>query len=123
MPARNTDPLSVRVPSGYALHGQFRHLLLLAILLPGAWAVAGDALGDGQWLGLSERTWFALALGVPIVQQVAVVLAWRGQLCASLLTRWFGDRGFLVWGVVFFPLLFARPLSLIGIAMADAGRS
>ncbi len=119
--ARNSDPLTVTVPPGYLLHGQFRHLLLLAALLPGAVALASDALGDGAWLGLSDRVWFSLALGVPIVQQVLVALLWRGQLCASWLTRTFGDRGFVVWGVLFFPLLIARPLAIGGVAMADAG--
>jgi len=52
-------------------------VLLLAALLPGAWAVAAPALDDHEWLGLSERTWLFLALAVPIVQQALVVLLWR----------------------------------------------
>jgi hypothetical protein len=36
----NSDPLSIRVPAGHTWHGQLRHLLLLAALLPGAWAIA-----------------------------------------------------------------------------------
>jgi len=101
--------------------GQLRHAILLAALLPGAWAVAEGALGDGQWLGVADRVWFMAALAVPIVQQVAVALLWRAQLCHGLLTRLFGDAGFTVWGVIFFPLLVARPLLLLAVGAADPG--
>ncbi len=116
---QNSDPLTVTIPPGHLWHGQFRHVLMLAALLPGAWAVAGASLTEGSWLGLSTETWFAAAIAVPIVQQVLVVVLWRGQLCHSLLTRAFGDAGFVVWGVIFFPLLVARPLLLIAVGLAD----
>ncbi len=118
---RNSDPLRITVPTGHMWSGQFRHLLLLAGLLPGAWLVAEPALGDGAWLGVADRGWFFWAIAVAIVQQVAVVLLWRAQLCHGLLTRMFGDAGFVVWGVIFFPLLLARPLLAIATAVADAG--
>lgn len=117
----NSDPLSVRVPAGYFWHGQLRHLLLLAALLPGAWVVAGPALGDGSWLGVSDRCWFTMAIATPILQQWAVSFFWRLQLCHSGLTRIFGDAGLTVWGVVFFPLLVARPALTLGVGLADAG--
>jgi len=118
---QSSDPLTVSVPRGHMWHGQLRHLLLLAALLPGAWAVAGSDLGDGGWLGISDRTWFAAAIAAPIAQQVAVALLWRAQLCHALLTRMFGDAGFVVWGIVFFPLLVARPVLLLAVGLADPG--
>jgi hypothetical protein len=33
--AGNSDPLSIAVPDGFMWHGRLRHLLLLAVLLPG----------------------------------------------------------------------------------------
>ncbi|MDF1701611.1 MAG: methyltransferase [Planctomycetota bacterium] len=117
----NSDPLSVRPPKGYYWHGQIPHLLLLIMLVAGAWAIAKPALGDGAWLGVSDVTWFAWALAVPIVQQIAVALLWRAQLCYGMLTRLFGDAGFIVWGVIFFPLLLARPLLTLAVGLADPG--
>ena len=102
-------------------HGQLQHLLLLACLLPGAWAIAAPSLGEGEYLGLSEQLWFGLALGVPVIQQLGVALLWRAQLCHSLLTRLFGDAGFTVWAVLFLPLLVARPLAILGTGLADLG--
>jgi len=119
--ANNSDPLTVSVPPGHMWHGQFRHALLLAALLPGAWFVAAPSLGNGGWLGVSDTHWFVTALAVPIVQQVAVAVLWRGQLCHGWLTRAFGDPGFVVWGVIFFPLLIARPLLIIAVGVADSG--
>ena len=101
--------------------GQLRHVLLLAALLPGAWAIAAPALAGTRWLGVEDRWWFAAALAVPIVQQIAVALFWRAQLCHSFLTRAFGDAGFTVWGVIFFPLLIARPLLALAVGLADPG--
>ncbi len=118
---QSSDPLTIAVPAGHMWHGQFPHMLLLAALLPGAWALAGPSLGDGSWLGVSDSRWFVAALAVPVIQQVAVALLWRAQLCHSLLTRVFGDMGFVLWGVFFFPLLIARPLLVIALGVADAG--
>ena len=72
-------------------------------------------------MGLSERTWFILALAVPVVQQTLVALLWRAQLCYGTLTNLFGDAGFTVWGVIFFPLLIARPLLVLAVGLADSG--
>lgn len=119
--ADNPDPLSVAPPAGHMWHGQLRHAILLAAILPGALALAEPALGDGAWLGLSDRTWLLAALAVPILQQAFVALLWRAQLCHGLLTRLFGEAGFTVWGAIFFPLLVLRPLLIIAVGAADPG--
>lgn len=121
MDGRNSDPIRVSIPPGHLWRGQLPHLVLLAALLPGVWAIASPAVEGDSWLGISGRTWLLACVLVPVVQQVAVVLVWRAQLSFSLVTRVFGDTGFIAWGVLFFLLLVARPLTLIGLAVADAG--
>ena len=37
---QSSDPLTIAVPAGHMWHGQFPHMLLIAALLPGAWALA-----------------------------------------------------------------------------------
>lgn len=115
----SSDPLTITVPEGYFWHGQLRHALLFAALLPTAWFLAEPSLAQGAWLGVPTLWWFVAALAVPIVQQWMVALLWRAQLCHGTLTRLFGDRGFVVWGALFFPLLIGRPLTLIGLGVAD----
>jgi len=117
----NSDPLTITPPAGHMWHGQLRHLLLVAVLIPGAWAIAGDSLGDGAFLNVSDEAWFIAAIAVPVIQQLAVALLWRAQLANGLLTRLFGDTGFVVWGILFFPLLIARPLLVLAVGLADIG--
>jgi hypothetical protein len=121
MDDRNSDPLAVQVPRGHLFKGQLSHLLLLSALVPGVLLLGEPVLEGASWLGVRDQVWFALAVAVPVVQQLAVALLWRAQLSHQLLTRLFGDAGFVVWGVVFFPLLLARPLSVLGLGLANAG--
>jgi hypothetical protein len=116
-----SDEIQVSVPRSHFRVGQFQHVLLLAALLPGACWIAEPVLGDGAFLGWSDRAWFRLALGVPVFHQVIVALGWRSQLCCRALTKVFGERDLFVWGLIFLPLLVVRPLALAGLAAADAG--
>lgn len=114
-------PPQIEVPPSHLLRGQLQNLLFLAAMLPGAVLLAEPSLGDGAALGLQDRSWLLLALGVPIVQQLAVSLVWRLQLATRLLSRLFGRWDLAVWGAFFLPLLVARPLTLLGLGIADAG--
>lgn len=100
---------------------QLWHLVALAILVPIAWAFAAGALEDGEWLGVPDTTWFWLAIGVAVLHQTLTWLVWRSQLLWSVWTRWFGRRDLVVWGAVFLPLLAARPLLILALAIADRG--
>ena len=77
----NSDPPNIDVPAGYMWHGQLRHQLLLAALLPGAWAIAERALDGSRWLGIEDRWWFATAIaGVGEIAQLSP----RQRLVAQL---------------------------------------
>ncbi|MBI2570466.1 MAG: hypothetical protein HYV63_25985 [Candidatus Schekmanbacteria bacterium] len=107
----------------YFFHGQARHAVGLLLLLVLAYALAGpelEAAGD-RWLGLSDRTWFCLALDIAIVHQVLVWLVFRSQLGWGLLTRLLGDRDLAVWQAVFLPLLSLRAVFILGAGLADSG--
>ena len=109
------------VTASYFFRRQGVHLLFLAVLVPVAWALAAPALGDGEWLGLRDTTWFAGCLAVAVVHQVYVWVAWRAQLGWNAFTRAFGDADFAVYRAPFFALLVARPLLVAATAAADAG--
>lgn len=91
------------------------------LLVPICWAFAAPALGDGQWFGVSDTKWFWASVVAAIVHQVIVALIFRAQLGWSILTRVFGKADMIVWGIVFMPLLLARPILILGLAMAGAG--
>jgi len=118
-PIKPIDVLRVTAPPSFFFTGQVQHLILLAALLPGAWALARPALDGNTWLGITDYQLFFACLIVPVIQQTLGWLVLRSQLCFRLLTRVFGRSDFFVWGLLFFPLLIARPLLLIGLAISD----
>ena len=105
----------------FLFHRQGLHLLALVFLVPICWAFAAPALGDGEWLGIADTEWFWASVVAAIVHQVIVAFIFRSQLGWSILTRLFGKADMVVWGIVFMPLLFARPLLILGLAVADMG--
>ena len=107
----------------FLFHRQVLHAALLVLLVSVGYALAAPALGpcDTPLLGLCDCGWFWLTLGVAVVHQLLVWLVFRGQLGWGVLTRLFGHRDLLVWGSIFIPLLIARPLATLGIAIADRG--
>ena len=109
------------VGSAHFFAGQGLHALLLFALLVGAFTIAGPSLGDGGLFGVGDHVWFHAAVWVAVVHQVVVWLAWRAQLRWSTFTRIVGTRDITVWTVLFMPMLLARPLLILALAMADAG--
>lgn len=96
------------------------HALSLAVLLfVTGWLSGIDLLLAGEWLGLSARFWFWLAVCIPITHQVFVALAWRKQLHTKWLTRLFGKHDFTVYAVVFNILFLCRPVSAVVLAIAN----
>ena len=100
---------------------QIWHLLSIPLLILGSYALAHPALGDGAWLGFSDRTWYWTGLILYIFHQVIVWLGFRSQLGWAHLTKSFGRYDLTVWGILFLPLLVARPVTLIGLALSDTG--
>ncbi len=109
----------MQLPAGFFLKGQLVHLIAPIVLLGAVYTGSEYFTGGGEWLGLSVAGWFWLTITVGILHQVVTWLGWRSQLQWGLFTRWFGDRDLLVWGILFLPLLAARPLTLIGLGVAD----
>jgi hypothetical protein len=105
----------------FLFHRQWLHLVGLVLLVPICWAFAAPALGDGEWLGVSDTEWFWASIVTAIVHQVIVAFVFRAQLGWSILTRVFGKADMIVWGIVFMPLLIARPILILGVAVANAG--
>lgn len=103
------------------LRGQVQHLAALSLLLLILWTFCSPYLGDGDLLGKADSFWFWLAVGLVVVQQLSGWIVFRGQLGWAFLSRWFGKADMLVWGIVFLPLLVARPLLLLALGLADRG--
>lgn len=110
-----------QTPISFLFEGQFQHILLLACLIPGAIYLASPSLNGSTWLGISDQTWFYAVIRLAVVHQVVGWFVFRFQLVFSLFSRLFGEYDMLVWGIIFFPMLFARPLLTLGLGLADSG--
>lgn len=107
-------------PKGFFFRGQVVHLLVLSILIAGVVLLADyQSLAERQLFGVGAHIWFVVALAVPIVHQIYVWLAWRSALCFEAIIERLGSRAFLIYQIVFFVLLLARPISLTFLAIAD----
>ncbi|RME62356.1 MAG: hypothetical protein D6790_06415, partial [Caldilineae bacterium] len=105
----------------YLFVGQWQHLLLLAAMVPGFLHLAWPALAEKQLWGVSGPELVYTFLAVVIGHQVLGWLVFRLQLCFGLFSRLFGERDLAVWGALFFPLFFLRPILTILLGMADPG--
>lgn len=108
------------VPSRFFFKGQAVHLLMLIVLLAGAFlSVDFKKLRDSEFLGVGAHIWFVISLTVPVVHQVYVWLVWRSELCCGIITNRLGPYGFLVYQMIFMVLLVARPVTLTLLTIAD----
>ncbi|MFQ4138320.1 methyltransferase [Nodosilinea sp. PGN35] len=110
-----------RVSWRYLFYGQLSHGLLVLVLVPGAIALAEPGLTGRMVWGLSDRQWAYGLVAVAVTHQVLVWLLWRLQLCFGTLSRWLGRADLVVWSLMFFPLLVARPLLTAAVAVSSAG--
>ena len=109
------------LPPSFLFERQPQHILLLVALVLGALYVAEPSLDGSTWRGISDHTWFRAAIAVPIVHQLVVGLVFRAQLVFALFTKLFGKYDMIVWGAIFLPLLVLRPITSVGLGLADRG--
>jgi len=103
------------------LEKQGYHLLSLIILISGVYITARGDFLEGEYLGLTTRTWLLLSLLAPVFHQVYVVIIWRAELHYQIWSSWFGRRAFFIYGVGFMILFLARPVFIFGLALANRG--
>lgn len=100
---------------------QAYHLLSILVLGAGVWFLArGDVL-VGSFLGLSTGSWLLMAFLFPVIHQIYVVILWRAELYYDWLSKNLGDRAFTIWGFGFMLLFLARPITILGLAIANQG--
>ena len=99
---------------------QLWHYLLLPVLLI-ALVIISSTGGflTGGFLGVSTKTWFLLAVAVPIAHQFYVWFCWRAQLHYSLITKLFGRAGFVYYSAIFLILLISRLVLITFLAISN----
>ena len=98
---------------------QIYHYIALILLVFGVYALADDSALLGQLWGVSTCTWLWFSVAVPILHQVYVWFAWRGQLKYSLISRIFGESGFKVYTIGFSVLFSSRLIFIILLSLSN----
>ena len=101
--------------------GQGQHLILGVFLMAGAAWFLQEEAGARRFLGMDSVTWAWISIGLAVVHQAMVAVVFRLQLHTRFMTRLFGARDLRVWGRVFFPLLIARPVTVLIVGVLDRG--
>ena len=99
---------------------QIRHYLLLPVILVALVMISStEGFLRGDFLGVGTKTWFLLAVAVPVVHQFYVWLCWRTELHYSLITKLFGRAGFALFSVGFLVLLVSRLILITFLAISN----
>jgi hypothetical protein len=98
---------------------QIYHFVALVFLLLGVIMLFDDAARSGQILGLPTRVWFWLSMAIPILHQIYVWFSWRTQLKYGLITKIFGNHGFMVYAIGFSVLIVSRPVLIILLSLSN----
>ena len=99
--------------------GQIQHLGIAILMTLGACNLLQSPPGSPRLMGLNAVDWARLSIILALVHQFMVAAVFRLQLYKEVMTRFFGPNDFKVWGAMFFPLLAARPITLILTGWAD----
>jgi len=108
---KNTQLIFEKQLAHVVLLGTLLFVLSLASRLPGFW--------DGEFLGLTTRTWFFLSVVNTVLHQVYVWFCWRTQLHLSLMTNVFGGIAFKIYSVGFGIMIILRPFLITGLAISN----
>ncbi|AFG38185.1 methyltransferase [Spirochaeta africana] len=100
--------------------GQIPHILMISLMIPGAIFLAELNPGNRIFLWLDAGHWLTLTIAVSVVHQLMVAVVFRTQLVFRLFSRLFGKADLTIWGVMFFPFLVLRVVTLVGVAAASA---
>ena len=103
----------------YLFNGQFFHLVFILIIAAITWLLAEPSLNQGSWLGQPDKNWLIIGISVFCLHQIIVAMVFRLQLGHALFTRIFGRLDLLVWGIIFFPFLAARPFTVMALARSS----
>lgn len=99
------------------IEGQPQHVLITVLMTAGACSLLVD--NGGSYLGVSTTCWAQWSIALALAHQIMVAIVFRLQLHRNVMTRIFGKADMVIWGILFFPLLLARPLTIIAVGLAD----
>jgi len=103
---------------------QIWHLLSLIILILGIrlYLFSSPNMLDGSFWNVSTKSWFWLAIAIPVIHQIYVWLVWRFELYQRTFTKRFGvKRSFNIYAVGFSLLFVSRLIAVVILSISSKG--
>ncbi|MEP2029190.1 MAG: methyltransferase [Paracoccaceae bacterium] len=100
--------------------GQFLHVGLVILLVLGALSLLPLNTSGAMFLAWTARDWAICSIYLAVIHQVIVAIVFRLELYKGFMTRLFGDQALKIWGLIFLPLLIARPLTITIVGWLDS---
>ena len=101
---------------------QIWHLfsLIVMIFTLNLYLVSNPEVLSGTLWGITTKTWFWLAIAIPVIHQVYVWLIWRLELYQSTFTKRYGlARSFRIYSIGFSILFVSRLIAIIILAYSN----
>ena len=98
-------------------------IILLAIIFAiNLYLISNPAILSGSFWGIATKSWFWLAIAIPVVHQVYVWLIWRLELYQRIFTQRYGlNRAFRFYAAGFTILFVSRLITIIILAYSSKG--
>jgi hypothetical protein len=110
--------------TGAILKYQIWHLLSFIILIVAIklYLLSNLSILDGSFWNVSTKSWFWLALAIPVIHQIYVWLVWRFELYHRTFTERFGvRRSFRIYAAGFSLLFVSRLIAIIVLSISNEG--
>lgn len=101
---------------------QFWALIILFLLLIALYFYTDTrpTIFQGSLWGISTFYWCIIALIAPILHQFYVLVCWRSELHFQSISRFFGEKGFKIYKIVFAFLILSRLITIVLLAVSSA---
>jgi hypothetical protein len=119
IPSRGRSTASAKP---FFFQGQVAHLIVvIALVILVYFALSLPGCTEGAWLGLSTTGWMLCTIVNAILHQTYVWFCWRLELQNKMLTRWFGERAFVIYAAPFFLFLTLRMVLAFVLGWSNRG--
>ena len=98
---------------------QLWHLISLIILIYGIIIFVDFSTLEGEFWGISTKTWLIYSVGIAIVHQIYVLLVWRLELYYSSISKFLGKAGFKFYTAGFSIMFISRSMLILALSISS----
>ncbi len=98
---------------------QLWHLISLITLVYGVTLLVKYSPLEGEFWGISTKTWLIYSIIIAIVHQIYVLIIWRLELYYSSISKLLGKAGFKIYAAGFSIMFITRSLLILALSISS----